>query len=169
MNLDLTAICKTREPRPLIYDAARTFSFEIHVDVLELFEKLQQNLDSRLDPPGRHAQRRRSIADVGRKRFVIRIHADADDHVPHEIDLGLDLRKDSAELLPADEQIIWPFDVDVHAGIALYSIMHGNSGTEREQGCETRRRFWKQHQREIDSGFTLRMPASAKPAAARSL
>src|SRR5438132_2686511 len=81
VDFDPAAIGETRMPRPLIDNAPRTFPFKVHVDVLELFEKLQQNLDSRLDPSRSDAQGRRPLHNVRRKRLVIHVYTHADDHI----------------------------------------------------------------------------------------
>src|SRR5207249_6725962 len=49
VNFDTAPGGETGKARPLLDNAARASSLELHVDVLELFEKLQQNLDTRLD------------------------------------------------------------------------------------------------------------------------
>src|SRR5437868_15092741 len=144
MDFDMAIIGETRASSPLVDDASRTLSLEIQVDVLELFEKLQQNLSSRLDAAGSYTQRRRTIRNIGWKRFVIHIQTHADDHILQPINLGLNLGQNSTNLLSADQKIVRPLDINIQSAIPLNRIMHGDSRTQGEQRRQTWRNFWKE-------------------------
>ena len=100
---------------------------------------------------------------------MIGVHADADDHIPDQIDFGLDLGKDSAELLSASQKIIRPLDIDIHACVPLDRIVHRDSRGKREQRRETWRCLWKQHDREVKPGLAFRVPTPSKPATSSRL
>jgi len=57
---------------------------------------------------------------------VIDVHTDADDHVLHQVNFGLDLGEDSAELFTVNKQVIRPLDIDIQSRVTLTSIVHGD-------------------------------------------
>src|SRR5437773_1255870 len=126
VNLDLSAISETRQARPLVDDGTRTFLFKREIEALELFEKIDKNLDPRLRTAGRQTQGGRAAGNFFGERLVVHVDANADDHHLDAIDLGLHLGKYSAYFLSADQQIVGPFDIDLQLRRSLDGIVRSD-------------------------------------------